>query len=270
MSRKLIFFDIDGTIVDETGYIPESTVRAIRAAREQGILCVINTGRPYSHIDPAVKTIGFDGYVCSCGQHLVLNGEVVSHVDFSSEQCREIIEMARRCRVDMMFEGEHGIWFDLCHDKILEGVLRTKEQFARYGFDVEASVDAPGFYFDKMCAFPREDSEKETFLAFVEEHGAVIYREGNMLEITRQGYSKESGLKQMIALLGVGLEDCYAIGDSTNDLPMLRSVPHSIAMGNAPEEIKDVAEFVTTTLYEDGIANALAYYGLISQEVRRR
>lgn len=265
MSRKLIFFDIDGTIIDETGYIPESAIRAIRAAQEQGVLCVINTGRPYSHIDPAVKAIGFDGFVCACGQHLVRGEEVVSHVDFTPDQCREIVAMARQCRVDMVYEAEHGIWFDLCHKEIPRSVLMTREQFARYGFDIDESVDAPGFYFDKMCAFPREDSEKETFLAFVEERGAVIYREGNMLEITRKGYSKESGLKQMIGLLGVGLEDCYAIGDSTNDLPMLRSVPHSIAMGNAPEEVKAAAEFVTTALHEDGIANALMHYGLISR-----
>lgn len=266
MSRKLIFFDIDGTIIDETGYIPESAVRAIRAAQEQGTLCVVNTGRPYSHIDPAVKAIGFDGYVCACGQHLVYGGEVISHTQFDPEQCRAIIAMARRCRIDMMYEGEHGIWFDLCHADVLRGIQMTREQFTRYGFDVEQSVDVPGFYFDKMCAFPRADSDTEAFLSFAAEYGAVIYREGAMLEITRKGYSKESGLKQMIALLGVSLEDCYALGDSTNDLPMLRSVPHSVAMGNAPDEIKAAAEFVTTALHEDGVANALAHYGLIPQE----
>lgn len=263
MNRKLIFFDIDGTIIDWTGFIPESTVRAIHTARAAGNLCVINTGRPYSHIDPVVKTIEFDGYVCACGQHLVLNDEVVSHAGFDPRSGREIVAEARRCRMDAVYEAEHGIWFDMTHEEELEMVSATRVQFAQRGFDVNQSVDAPDFHFDKLCAFVREDSETEHFLSFMQERGTVIYREGSMLEITRRGYSKESGLKQMIALLGISLEDCYAIGDSTNDLPMLRSVPHSVAMGNAPEEVKEAAEYVTRSLHEDGIEAALRYYHLI-------
>jgi len=263
MNRKLIFFDIDGTIIDWTGFIPDSTVRAIHTARAAGNLCMINTGRPYSHIDPLVKAIGFDGYVCSCGQHLVLDDAVVSHTGFGPELGREIVEEARRCRMDAVYEAEHGIWFDMTHEEELEGVSATRVQFAQRGFDVNQSVDAPGFHFDKLCAFVREDSETERFLSFVQERGSIIYREGSMLEIIRRGYSKESGLKQMIALLKAGLEDCYAIGDSTNDLPMLRSVPHSVAMGNAPEEVKAAAEFVTRSLREDGIEAALRHYHLI-------
>lgn len=263
MNRKLIFFDIDGTIVDWNGFIPDSAIRAIHAARAEGNLCVINTGRPYSHIDPAVKAIGFDGFVCSCGQHLVLNNQVISHANFDPQMGREIIEEARRCRMDAVYEAEHGIWFDMTHEDELEIVSATWAQFAERGFDVTQSVDVPGFHFDKLCAFVREDSDTEAFLAFMEKRGSIIYREGSMLEITRRGYSKESGLKQMIALLGISLEDCYAIGDSTNDLPMLRSVSHSIAMGNAPDEVKAAAEYVTASLHEDGIEAALRHYHLI-------
>lgn len=263
MKNKLIFFDIDGTIIDWTGYIPSSTIRAIHLARARGCRCMINTGRPYSHIDPAVKAIGFDGYVCACGQHIVLDDEVVLHVGFDPELAREIISVSRQCRMDAVYEAEHGIWFDLTHDDELPIVADTREQFSQRGFDVEQSVDEPGFYFDKLCAFVRQDSDTERFLRFMESRGSIIYREGKMLEITRSGYSKESGLRQMIRLLDVRLEDCYAIGDSTNDLSMLTSVPHSIAMGNAPDEVKAVAEYVTSPLNEDGIAKALSHYELI-------
>lgn len=262
MNRKLIFFDIDGTIIGWDGYIPASAVQAIHSARKAGNLCVINTGRPYSHIDPLVKAIGFDGFVCSCGQHLVLNEEVIFHTGFDSELGREIIATARRCRMDTVYEAEHGIWFDVIHEDEPEMISATWVQFEQRGFDVHQSVDIPGFHFDKLCAFVREDSDTGQFLEFMEKHGSIIYREGGMLEITRRGYSKESGLKQMIHRLGIRLEDCYAIGDSTNDLPMLRSVPHSIAMGNAPEEVKAAAEYVTASLHEDGIAAALAHFGL--------
>lgn len=263
MKNKLIFFDIDGTIIDGAGYIPPSAIQAIHTARARGCQCVINTGRPYSHIDPAVKAIGFDGYVCACGQHIVLNEEVVLHTGFEEELGREIISVSRQCRMDVVYEAEHGIWFDLTHEEVLPILADMRVQFARRGFDVEQSVDEPGFHFDKLCVFVREDSDTERFLQFMEARGSIIYREGKMLEITRSGYSKESGLKQMIRLLDARLEDCYAIGDSTNDLPMLTSVPHSIAMGNAPDEVKAAAEYVTSPLDGDGIANALAHYKLV-------
>ena len=263
MSKKLIFFDIDGTIIDENGYIPPSAIRAIRTARGRGVLCVINTGRPYSHIEPAVKNIGFDAYVCSCGQHLEHGERVVSHAEFAPELCRKIVELARQCRLDTVYEAERGIWFDMNHAADADQLKAGWAQVIRRGLEVHQSVDAPGFCFDKLCAFVRPDSDLPRFLSFIERYGSVIYREGGMLEIVRRGYSKERGLKQMIALLGVELEDCFAIGDSTNDLPMLRSVPHSIAMGNAPDEIKAAAEYVTETLHGNGVARALAHYGLI-------
>ena len=263
MSKKLIFFDVDGTIVDGNGYVPQSTIYAIRAAREQGNLCLINTGRPYSHIDPQIKAIGFDGYVCACGQHLVFNDEVVSHAEFDPELGRKIIKVARSCRMDTVYEAEHGVWYDMTHEDRLEIMATTWSQFVLHKFDVNQSVDTPGFHFDKLCVFPRTDSDTVRFLDFMQKHGTVIFREGGMLEITLRGYSKESGLKQMITLLDVRLEDCYAIGDSTNDLPMLRSVPHSVAMGNAPDEVKAAAEYVTCSLHEGGIEAALRHYHLI-------
>ena len=66
----------------------------------------------------------------------------------------------------------------------------------------------------------------------------------------------------MIQALGAAPEDCYAIGDSTNDLPMLQAVPHSIAMGHAPEEVKALASYVTDDIEQDGLAKGLAHFGL--------
>lgn len=259
--QNVIFFDIDGTIIDGMGHIPDSAVEAIHKAQSLKNLCVVNTGRPYSHIDPKVKGIGFDGYVCSCGQHIVLNDQVVLHVEFEKDLCREIVALTRECRLDVVYEAETGIWFDLSHEPI-EPIKATYNQFEQRGFDVNRSVDKPDFCFDKLCVFVRPDSDVQPFLQFVEQYCTVIYREGDMLEIIRRGYSKESGLKTMLRLLNVPLECSYAIGDSTNDLPMLSSVAHSIAMGNAPEEVKAVVEYVTDPLEEHGLANALGRYGL--------
>ncbi len=259
--NKAIFFDIDGTIIDFKGHIPPSAIQAIHAARSAGVYCIINTGRPFSHVDPTVKAIGFDGYICSCGQYILLDDKPVSRQGFLPELRRQIANMARLCRIDVAYEAEEGIWFDLSHPPLWI-IEETKKQFAHRGFNVSHTVDDSDFTFDKLCAFPQSDSDTARFLEFIEPHCSVIYREGGMWEIIKRGCSKEGGLKEVIHLLDLPLEHCYAIGDSTNDLPMLNCVPHSIAMGNAPDEVKAVAEYVTDSLDADGLANALIHYGL--------
>ena len=69
----VVFFDIDGTIVDDdTQIIPESAVRAVERLGENGHLAVVNTGRPYSHIDPRVREMAFGGWICGCGMEIRL------------------------------------------------------------------------------------------------------------------------------------------------------------------------------------------------------
>lgn len=261
MERSIIFFDIDGTIIDVAGNIPASAVGAIRGARERGTLCVVNTGRPMAHVDPKVTAIGFDGYICSCGQHIVWEDRVALHAEFSPEQCRSIAAWNRRCRLDAVYESERGIWFDMTHP-MTDVIRSSREQFARRGFDVERSVEDADFGFDKFCVFIREDSDLDAFLRFAQPFCTVIFREGEMLEVIRKGFSKESGLHWVTERLGIPPERCYAIGDSTNDLPMLSSVAHGIAMGNAPEDVKAAAEYVTAALWQDGVAQALRHFGL--------
>ena len=137
------------------------------------------------------------------------------------------------------------------------------KHFTALGFDVHRSINADDFRFDKFCVWVQPDSNKEFFLDSIRSTCTVIEREGNLLELVRLGYSKETGIRTVIDYLGVPIDHTYALGDSTNDLPMLRCTAHSIAMGNAPSAVKQAAEYVTQTVENDGVAAALAYYGLI-------
>jgi hydroxymethylpyrimidine pyrophosphatase-like HAD family hydrolase len=77
MTQKILFFDIDKTLTDNEllGSVPESAVEAIRTARSRGHLAYINTGRVHGNIPPSIFDIGFDGYVCGCGTHVIVGGE---------------------------------------------------------------------------------------------------------------------------------------------------------------------------------------------------
>lgn len=261
MNKKVIFFDIDGTILTGDCRVPASAVQAIHAAQSNGHLCMVNTGRPYSHIEPLVKRIGFDGYICSCGQHILLNGETLLHTGLSAAVCREIVRLTRQCHLDVVFESEAGIWYDLTRPMRREAV-ESMEYFAARGFDVGGSIDEEGFRFDKFCVWTNPDSDLPVFLDYINRHCTVIDREGDLLELVVRGCSKETGIRAVMEQTGTDFADSYAIGDSSNDLPMLQCVAHSIAMGNAPEHVKRIAEYVTAPIDRDGLAKALQHYHL--------
>ncbi len=261
MSRKVIFFDIDGTIMDEYCFIPPSAVEAIHAARAKGVACIVNTGRPYVHIEPSIIDIGFDGYLCSCGQHFIMDGESVFRAEVDAGVCAEIVRRAEESRVDAYYEAEESMRQLLCHEPDI-GMRMYLERMIERGFEVFNDPREEGYVFDKFCIWVRSDSDFESFAAYARDYYTLIERGGGMYECIQRGYSKETGVHAARRLLGADADNCYAIGDSANDLPMLRAVGHSIAMGNSPENVKQAVEFVTDALRSDGLAHALEHYGL--------
>jgi len=261
MSKKVIFFDIDGTIMDFHCHTPPSAVEAIRSARAKGVYCLVNTGRPYKHIEPSIVDIGFDGYICSCGQHLVMDGKSVFRAEVDSEVCAQIVKRAWDCRLDAYYEAEEGMRQKLCHEPYT-GMRMYLERMIERGFEVWEDPFEPGYIFDKFCIWEREDSDFASFAAYAEKYYTLINRGGGMYECILKGFSKETGLHAVREMLGAEISDCYAIGDSANDLPMLSAVGHGIAMGEAPENVKKAVEYVTAKLSEDGLAKAMKHYGL--------
>ena len=262
MSRKVIFFDVDGTIMDEHGFVPPSAIEAIHTARKNGVACIVNTGRPYTHIEPFIVDIGFDGYICSCGQYLFLDGKEIFRANMDAEVCGAIVRKAIECNMDAYYEAEEGIRYRLCHEP--DYIMRIyMERMIERGFETEHDPLEKGYFFDKFCVWAREDSDFEGFINLAEQHYTVIERGGGMYECILKGYSKETGVEAIRKVLGAEKEDCYAIGDSANDLPMLMAVGHSIAMGNSPQRLKEAVEYVTDELKADGLANALSHYNLI-------
>ena len=82
-------------------------------------------------------------------------------------------------------------------------------------------------------------------------------------DVIENGYSKAEGLKRLCEYYGVDLKDTYAFGDSMNDYEILVEAGTGIAMGNAREELKAAADYVTTAIGDDGIWNACVHFGLI-------
>lgn len=263
MDRKMIFFDIDGTIAaEETHMCPESTVSAIRKARENGHLTFINTGRTFFNVTEDIRSIGFDGYVCGCGTYINYNDKALLYKSLEKEKCIEIIEKFREYKISALCEGLNDIYFDnLAPDG--GHIARLKAQFGAQGFDVSKTWDDPKISFDKFVMWTDEKSNSKEFFSYISGEFDCIDRGSDFWEIVPKGYSKASGIKFLQEYFHIPLENCYAIGDSTNDLPMLEYVPNSIAMGNSTPILFDSVAFVTKSIEEDGIEHALKHYGII-------
>ena len=260
MQTKLIFLDVDGTLADSEGHVPASALDALRRVRAAGHCCFINTGRPYSHIEPAVQQIETDGYICSCGQYIQLQGQVLRRVGFTEEESRRIRKLAAEQGLNVVYEAEEGFWLALTHPD--PGLERWAARFAARGFDVYGD---PG-RFDKFCLWAASDHAAEQFRRAVSPIATGIDRGGGMWEMTKAGCSKAAGLDWVRQYFGAAKQDCYAAGDSPNDIPMLQAVAHGIAMGGSEASVRQAAEYVTDSMEQDGLARALAHYGLFSRD----
>jgi Cof subfamily protein (haloacid dehalogenase superfamily) len=262
-TRKIIFFDIDGTIITEnTHVIPKKTIQAIRKARKNGHLAFINTGRTFFNVPEEIRSIGFDGYVCGCGTYIHYNGKPLLAKTISKAICAEIVKRLREFKINGIFEGVNAVFFDQTIPASGE-LARIKDMFGLQGFDVTKSWDDPNLTFDKFVVWINEESDYDAFYSYITRDFDYIDRGNNFGEIVPKGFSKASGIKFLQEYFDIPLENCYAIGDSSNDLPMLEYVPNSIAMGNSTPFLFDLVSFVTKDIEHDGIEHALSYFQII-------
>ena len=236
MEQKLLFFDIDGTLITEgTGKIPESTRKAIKMAREEGHLLFINTGRTRTSLPEKITSLGFDGYVCGCGTNIFLGNKELLSVKLSNEFCTQIAETV------------------------------PQDAFELQGRDIEEVIQGSEKVFDKLLVILKPERKNQELKEYLSRYFLCIDRGYNMYEVVQRDYSKATGIRFLCQHLGKGIEDCYVFGDSENDRSMLEAVPNSIAMGNSQESIKECCSYVTKDIEEDGIYEAMKHFGLIKE-----
>ena len=263
MDRTILFFDIDGTVA-EWDYIPESTAKALAAAKERGHWLIVNTGRTRASINRQVRSLPFDGYISGCGNHIYLGEEALLSSSLSQERCQEIVDLLRENGVPAFFEAEDQIYFDsraCAHNSWLD---RVKKSFGIRGLgqEIEETGVRP---FDKFLVFPRDRETEEKLEREFSRDLHCFHSADGVWEVIQKGYSKATGIDFLCERLQVDPKDCYAFGDSVNDVDMLQAVGTGIAMGNGDPRIFPHAAYRTSALREDGIARALEHFGLISR-----
>lgn len=257
MSRKIAFFDIDGTIVsdDSRHTILQSTRNAIKKFRDNGNLAFINTGRTYFNIEEFIRSIGFDGYICGCGTHIVMNEKEIFYHTVPKEKCLEIRDILRKADTIPLYERKDTFFVDgQCRKnaamKSLMAVYRSQ------GKDIEHDCISDDFSFDKFCIWYDEKSDIDFFNKEVSPDFDIIDRENNFYEVVPKGYSKGTGIEKLLEIIGGDIKDTVAFGDSLNDLPMIEKAALGVCIGShnllAPH-----ADLVADEFYDDGLAKVL-------------
>lgn len=263
--RKIAFFDIDGTLTSEIdGSIPESAVNAIRAARENGHLMFINTGRCFQNVEKRFRDVVFDGYICGCGTNIYCDGKDVLYIAQSHETMMKILKIARETNVDLLFESRKEVAFDLSRPLTHPGAVRQYEAFVKRGYNMPEDLENPNFFSDKFVIWYQDETQLAAFRKVSDQYFECIDRGGTFREFVPYGYSKATGIQYVLDYYNIPLENAYALGDSNNDLPMLSYVPNSIAMGNSsPTSLFDLVSYVTEKASADGIRLALEHFNFI-------
>ena len=264
MEKKIVFFDIDGTIIDnDTHKIPESTREALGKMRRNGHIAVVNTGRTWVSIDQELKEMEFDGYICGCGTYIWYQGEWLLKKRLPQKLCLETVQKFRTWKVPAFYEGYDGVYFDGYAGFADKRVIQVKKEMGKRAKEIPELLTEEALNFDKFCLYFLKDSCKKEAVSWLQKKFFCIQREHEMMEIVPKGYSKATGMEYLRKYLNIPLENCYAVGDSTNDLTMLCAVPNSIAMGGAPQEVSSVCRYQTKKVMEDGIAWILQQCSLV-------
>lgn len=273
--RKVVFFDVDGTLMTPKNQLPESTKLGIKKLKEKGHIPVISTGRPPKMLEPVAKELGINNYISLNGQHIVVDGEVIYSNALPTDALERLIEESYK-------QGDRT--FLLTEDKVIGNTFMSEmmnPEFLTYVYKhlSEVPTEVMLKLFKHMTEKPlkREVYENEKILmAFVnvgEENDEFYRLNFPDLHFTRatpllgeaimKGSHKAVGMESILAHFEMKKADTVAFGDSLNDLEMLEFAKIGVAMGNGRDELKAVADYVTADVEQDGIYKGLKQLEII-------
>ncbi|MDR0298515.1 MAG: Cof-type HAD-IIB family hydrolase [Streptococcaceae bacterium] len=278
---KAVFFDLDGTLLTPTRGIAASTRQAIIDMRRSGILVGIATGRGPAFAAPLLEELNLNFAVTYNGQYILDSKNVYYENPMEKRLISKIIRYAADNHRDLSFGKADGI--------VGSGLLKFGEtrtagyiagilpgfvaNFARTLFKNFVRQFRPVVYnlhklmkdpiYQIMMVSTADESDK-----LVEKFPGLAVTRSNpySADLLTIGTSKLRGIKRLGDIFDFSLTEVMCFGDSENDMEMLDGAGYGVAMGNARPAVKEIADHITTSNGADGIAKALAYYGLIEYQ----
>lgn len=258
---KALFFDIDGTLVSfKTHRIPQSTVDALQCAHDKGIKIYIATGRPIQIITNLVQIEKLiDGWITTNGAYCFIEEKVICCNPIAENDVEKIISASDRDNYSVIIVGEKHLAVHNYADIV---DITFREGLGVDNIDYHRDIDSlKGQKILQLTPFCKEDQEAELMPTISNCTSGRWCSE--FTDITAQNANKGKGIESIARHEGFTIEETMAFGDGGNDDKMLQTAGIGIAMGNANEKTKSIADYITTSVDEDGILNALSHFGII-------
>lgn len=259
---KAVFFDIDGTLVSfATHSIPQTTIDAVAQLRRNGIKVYIATGRPLAFIDN-LGTLQYDGMITVTGAHcFTSNGRTISTIPVAHTDVARVVHHLENTPkpypvifvgTNTLFATQHTTETNQVADLLNIKIPPIRPAACALNTDIL-----------QMISFFPAHEEPDLMKTLMPKSTALRWHP-LFVDIVNEKVDKSVGIDNVLAYENIPLSQTMAFGDGGNDIAMLRHVPLGIAMGNAPESLKSVADYVTASVDDNGVARALQHFGLIS------
>ncbi len=277
---KYIFIDIDGTLYStKINGIPYSAMSALKQAKANGHKLFVCTGRSLSAAKLFLN-LDVDGFVFGAGELIYVdNKKKIYENPIGANDVLGIVDAANECNLGYVLEGSAGSYYS---ENAKEQLIDYFAVSAKTRKDAENIVEQNGYFpmdyrhiddkISKICIYATCDEHLLEAEKLLPEgyHVTVSLRDPkiklNCGEVTKVIDNKSTAAQKVLAYYGATLDDAVAIGDSANDIQMIRDCGIGIAMGNASSDVKEVADFVTTDILDNGIENAFKRFHLIGEK----
>ncbi|WP_277613975.1 Cof-type HAD-IIB family hydrolase [Neobacillus muris] len=257
--KHLIALDLDGTLLTDDKTISKKNKQVLAKAKEAGHVVMIATGRPYRSSEMYYRELELDTPIVNFNgafMHHPLNQNWgFYHEPLDINVAKDIVEACRSFQFhNIIAEVMDEVYFHYHDEKLLE--------IFSYGNPKITTGDLANFLQDSptsMLIHTEEDQLKKIRGYLSEVHAEVIEQRSwaapwHVIEIIKTGLNKAVGLKKAADYYGIPREKVIAFGDEDNDLEMIEYAGHGIAMGNAIDPLKNIANDITLSNEEDGVA----------------
>ncbi len=274
MRKKLVFLDIDGTLtLPGSNEPPQSALDAIRAARTNGHLVFLASGRNQGMLSPLMK-YGFDGAVASSGGYVTAGEELLFDCPMTPQQQETAMRLFRENGVFRTVEGKDSSFCDEGLADFLFSSTGGNSELLRWRKALESDLGIrPMSEYDGRpiykVVFMFGDPEQltpvkkalESEFSFViqEQFGASCFNG----ELVNRRFDKGTGIRLVAEHYGIPLDDTIGFGDSMNDLEMIETVGFSVCMANGSEQLKQRCDLVVPSVSENGLAEGFRKLGLV-------
>ena len=257
---KAIFFDIDGTLLSfKTHAVPQSTIDAINEVKRKGIKVIIATGRLLKQVQN-LGDIQFDGFITVNGSYCITTeGQVIGKRLIPRKELESLISYQENNEhFSYSFMTLEGPCVNKVDDrvKLICELVKVPIPPAK---DLQLMIDKEVLQLNLYVDKPMEDKiMKEALVSCESSRWHPLFADVNV-----GGVDKSVGIDEFLKHYNIDISETMAFGDGGNDIQMLKHVGTGIAMGNAGDEVKAVANYITDSVDDNGVANALRHFGLI-------